>query len=427
MKLETGHEGAALPESTRDSPAEPDARPLPVEPRAFCYRCQKPERLCLCGVIPRIAHRTKVMVLQHPRERAHPIGTARFVELGLERGEVVVAHGLRRALSLPPRTAVLYPHASARDLAELAPSERPEALVVLDGTWPQARTLYRQNPWLADLPHVRLSPDAPSRYRIRREPREDYVSTLESIVLALRILEPEAAGLESLLAAFDTMIDAQIASHGGSRGPRRVRRRGSRDFVGVPRALGEDHDALVIVYPEFSRPARAGASRGSVLVQWTAVRPSTLECFERLVRPEPPLSPEEYAGTGISPSMVENGTTPERALEELRSFVGERAIVAGASPRTTDRLSRTLGAVESLSLRAAYRALRPGPAGTLEAIVAREHIAVSPLPFAGRAATRMGCAVAVAAWLRTHSRERAEERRAEDEASDALRDPTGSA
>ncbi|MDH4016770.1 MAG: DTW domain-containing protein, partial [Actinomycetota bacterium] len=97
--------------------------------------------------------------------------------------------------------------------------EQPPALVVLDGTWSQARNLHRANPWLHDLPHYSLRPLAPTRYRIRKAPRPEYVSTLEAIVRALELLEPETRGLDRLLGVFDTMIDRQLAREG--RNPRR--------------------------------------------------------------------------------------------------------------------------------------------------------------------------------------------------------------
>jgi DTW domain-containing protein YfiP len=130
----------------------------------------------------------------------------------------------RRSLSIPlepaPDTALLFPSAGAGDLRALPPEEHPRGLVVLDGTWSQARALYRENPWLHALPHLALSPDAPSRYRIRRAPRRDYVSTIEATVAALRILEPDTPGLDGLLEVFDSMIEAQIIrGHGQPRHP----------------------------------------------------------------------------------------------------------------------------------------------------------------------------------------------------------------
>ena len=52
---------------------------------------------------------------------------------------------------LPARTALLFPGDDAKDLAQMPAEERPEHLVVLDGTWPQARGLYRRNSWLQAL------------------------------------------------------------------------------------------------------------------------------------------------------------------------------------------------------------------------------------------------------------------------------------
>ena len=63
---------------------ESKVRPILVD---NCYECHKPRGLCVCGNIPRVDNRTSILVLQHPRERLHPIGTARFVRLGLARGE----------------------------------------------------------------------------------------------------------------------------------------------------------------------------------------------------------------------------------------------------------------------------------------------------------------------------------------------------
>jgi DTW domain-containing protein YfiP len=62
---------------------------------------------------------------------------------------------------------------------------------------------------LQTLPHVSLTPSEPSRYRLRREPKQSYVATIEAVACALRLLEPETAGLDGLLRTFTAMIDRQ--------------------------------------------------------------------------------------------------------------------------------------------------------------------------------------------------------------------------
>ena len=205
---------------------------LPGQPgRETCYGCFKPRALCLCGRVRRVANRTRVTILQHPRERFHAIGTARIARLGLANSEVLLPRGvvprsLRIPLSLAPGSALLFPGDAARDLAEFGPEERLPGLVVLDGTWSQARSLLRENPDLAALPQVKLNPAAPSRYRIRKEPRGSYLSTIEAIVQALRLIEPETPGLDGLMGVFDTMIDEQVVY--ANRNPRRPLRKMAR-------------------------------------------------------------------------------------------------------------------------------------------------------------------------------------------------------
>lgn len=187
--------------------------------RAQCYRCFKAAATCICSTVTRVANRTGILILQHPRERLHAIGTVRFARLGLSNVRVrACAPGMDSSTPLPPRTAVLYPAPGARDLATLPRDEHPRHLIILDGTWTHARKMYATQTWLHELPQVCLTPAEPSRYRLRREPRPDYVATLEAIVAALRILEPGIDGLDALLRSFAAMIDRQ-ATFGAAREP----------------------------------------------------------------------------------------------------------------------------------------------------------------------------------------------------------------
>ncbi|MEO0813398.1 MAG: tRNA-uridine aminocarboxypropyltransferase, partial [Myxococcota bacterium] len=134
--------------------------------RDYCYRCFKSARLCVCD-IEAVENQTEVFIVQHPAERQHPINTARLTVLGLTRARIDVEWNREIAApqNLPEHSVVLFPSSHSRDLESYAPEERPQGLVVLDGTWSQARKLYLRNSWLQELPHVHLKPSAPSRYR----------------------------------------------------------------------------------------------------------------------------------------------------------------------------------------------------------------------------------------------------------------------
>lgn len=232
--------------------------------REYCYRCFKSARLCVCDIEP-VANRTRVWIVQHPAERQHPINTARLTALGLTRASINVAWNavLEAPSDLVPGAAVLFPSEDSRDLVELAPTERPRGLVLLDGTWSQARKLYLRNPWLRALPHVHLRPEAPSRYRIRRQPREGYLSTLEATVAALRILEPDNRDLDRLLERFDEMIETQARFVENP--PPGAYRHMRAELPGRPPRAPESTDAegLVLCYGDFL--AGVGADQPVVL------------------------------------------------------------------------------------------------------------------------------------------------------------------
>nr|MDQ3300003.1 DTW domain-containing protein [Myxococcota bacterium] len=46
-------------------------------------RCRRPQVVCYCAALPRIDTSTRVVILQHPRERDMAIGTARMASLCL--------------------------------------------------------------------------------------------------------------------------------------------------------------------------------------------------------------------------------------------------------------------------------------------------------------------------------------------------------
>ncbi|MBK8589946.1 MAG: DTW domain-containing protein [Sandaracinaceae bacterium] len=310
---------------THETPETPTA-----EHRETCFRCFKPRSTCVCGLITAVPNRVGVSVLQHPRERAHPLGTARFVELGLSNSEVIVAftgdRDLHVPMQLPEGTGLLYPSPDATDLEQATPAERPRHLLVLDGTWSQARALYRQNPWLAGIPHFQLSPEAPSRYRIRREPRPEFVSTLESVLLALRILEPETEGFEGLLSAFDSLVDTQIEHHARAKGagePKRQKRvRRERLYRGVPRWLAEDAERLVGLYAEAVPPATAGPSKPGPLLQLVAMRFATGERFEAMIRPAAGLPGDaELATIGLTRADFDDALPGEQLAHALDGFL----------------------------------------------------------------------------------------------------------
>lgn len=188
-------------------------------PRIHCERCLRPQSHCLCALIPSLASRTRVVLLQHPSEVKHALNTARLAALGLRNAELRVGEvfeDLPALLATPGyRVGLLFPGDGAQVLEGYAqvPEALPWLLVVPDGTWRKARKLLHLNPLLAALPRVTLGAVQPSRYRVRKAPEEGALSTVEAVVQALNVLEAPVV-FDALLRPFDALIEGQIAAMG---------------------------------------------------------------------------------------------------------------------------------------------------------------------------------------------------------------------
>jgi len=120
----------------------------------------------------------------------------------------------------------------ARGGMTLAPSEL-EGIVVLDGTWSKAKTLWWRNPWLTKLNRLTLKPSKPSIYgSLRAEPKREYVSTLESVAAALTLCGESPEIELGLSRVFRTLVqrvrDAHIIPPAARRSPKTRTRRGPR-------------------------------------------------------------------------------------------------------------------------------------------------------------------------------------------------------
>lgn len=368
--------------------------------RPTCYRCFRPTAFCLCAAIPTVDNRTEVLILQHPRERTHPFGTARLAELGLSNSRVLVDFlgCLRRDTArLGPLdgAALLYPHPSARDVTELAPDERPRRLVVIDGTWHHARTLYRDIPVLHELPHLTLPGHLRSAFQIRRQPNLHCLSTIEALVHALRALEPETRGLDGLLGAFDSMQSGQLALPRDAGRPHKQGR--PRQSRAIPRRLVEGYDSLVVAYAESTLDP--SAPYGRRVLCCAAARPASGARFHRVLQ-HPGLTEAHLAHLGLDRHDLEAGVSPEVFRAEWRSFLGESDNLAAWNQSTLDLLCDAAGLERGgVALKGAYHNLRRHR-GALEDVVQLEALAPpANEPAGGRARARLENALQLAAFL----------------------------
>jgi tRNA-uridine aminocarboxypropyltransferase len=203
-----------------------------VQAASECPRCLKPLPLCVCDSVIPVENRISVLILQHPQEQDRALGTARLAALHFEDATVRVglswpslSKALGRPVADPSRWAVLYlGSAKASGLGssseivavnrkgEMEDNQRGilsgiEGIVLLDGTWSQAKALWWRNAWMLKCQRIILGPATPSRYgRLRREPRRDGLSTIEAAGLALAGLEKRPDIAASLYSSFERML-----------------------------------------------------------------------------------------------------------------------------------------------------------------------------------------------------------------------------
>lgn len=90
------------------------------------------------------------------------------------------------------------------------PGKRP-LFVLLDGTWQEARKMFRKSPYLQHLPVLSLQPEQLSRYRLRRTNRDENLCTSEVAALCLA-LAGEHHAAETLDAYLEVFISHYLSA-----------------------------------------------------------------------------------------------------------------------------------------------------------------------------------------------------------------------
>jgi DTW domain-containing protein YfiP len=361
----------------------------------------RPQSVCYCRHLTSIETTTRVVLLQHPRERDMAIGTARMASLCLPNSELHVgvdwqtSAALARAISNPHRpAALLYPGERAVDVVR-NPPPGPVTLVVVDGTWWQTQKLVRKNPVLRALPRYAFTPPTPSEYRIRREPHEDYVSTIEALVHVLGALEGDANRFQPLLRPFRAMIDAQIECAARLHGARiRYKKATKQKTPRIPALLTDRVDDLVCVVGEANAwPYRAAARdiHPDVLVHWTARRLATGETFDFIVAPSTPLAPNTPIHTRLSTHELATGGTLRDLFEGWKSFLRSTDVVCSWGRYATALFASSGGYLPAkrIDLRQVARIFTEGKVGSLEEFAASRGLGASQSAARGRAGVRL--------------------------------------
>lgn len=381
--------------------------PLDDEPRPHCYRCDKPQSMCVCEAVPRVDNQVGVHILQHARERRHSIGTARLLKLGLKAVDVHVLHYWSTSaacdpIAFPPGAGLLYPGDNARDLGTLPPDERPKHLVVIDGTWAHAHRIYRDNPWIQAMPHFSLTPTEASRYRIRNEPRAECLSTLEAVVQALRLVEPTLEGTEGLLEAFDAMIDDQIAAQDRAGSNVRVVKKPRRNQPLLAPGLLRPPGDVIVVFAEAAPRQPTGQAHNPLRL--SALTLDGAQPFDAVI--DTVVPPDSYLleRLGLTEADLDGSQPISQVTAAFEAYCaagrdGRGVTLVAWSPWTLRWLQARFPLADHVLLKSEWANRAPGQTPGVVDVVQGLGLSPTAVSIPGRSGERLGHAHALAQHL----------------------------
>jgi DTW domain-containing protein YfiP len=168
-----------------------------------CTTCRLIPSHCMCDLRPVVETRASVCLIMAEFEPLKPSNTGWLI------ADVVpdtVAYSWSR-MAVDPALLVLLadpqwqpyvvfpgefaaPERVTTELRDQAGDEQPgkrPLFILLDGTWSEARKIFRKSPYLNALPVLSLQPEQLSRYRLRRSTHEHHFCTSEVAALCLAL------------------------------------------------------------------------------------------------------------------------------------------------------------------------------------------------------------------------------------------------
>lgn len=204
--------------------------PVPLD--ADCPRCLKAPALCVCDEVVPFDNRVALVIVQHPQEQDRALGSARLAALHFRNSLFKVGLSWPSLSKLigrdadPKRWAVLYLGSlkaealvAGRDIVVVTGKGEPlpdqgaalrdiEGVILIDGTWSQAKAIWWRNAWMLKCRRVLLARARPSRYgKLRKEPRRDGLSTIEAAAMLLARLERNPKIEAALNTSFAHMLE----------------------------------------------------------------------------------------------------------------------------------------------------------------------------------------------------------------------------
>jgi DTW domain-containing protein YfiP len=196
------------------------------ENREICYKCYRPKSSCICEfIVDPIKTQTKFVILMHPKEfRKTKNGTGHMTNNSLQNCELHIGidftnhkrvNELLNDKNYEPY--VLYPDINSIKLnTQKLPSEKKSLVFIIDSTWPCSKKMLRLSTNLQNLKKISFEHDKSSQFKIKTQPNQYCLSTIESTLCVLEQLNFQntetitSKSLENFLIPFEKMVNYQV-------------------------------------------------------------------------------------------------------------------------------------------------------------------------------------------------------------------------
>ncbi len=173
-----------------------------------CDDCRLPQEVCICEWRYTVPASCQFWLLTHRYELYKPTNTGRLIIDSIEHSRIFEWSRTEPPAELlaalaDKRYAPCLVFPAGEDYRERMveqvdddarlPADRIPVFIILDGTWRQARRMFRHSLYLQHLPVIEPQTDRLSRYKLRRSTIDHHLCTAEVAVALLEQVGDQAA------------------------------------------------------------------------------------------------------------------------------------------------------------------------------------------------------------------------------------------
>ncbi|WP_337878583.1 tRNA-uridine aminocarboxypropyltransferase [Rheinheimera sp.] len=162
-----------------------------------CEQCLLPVPDCICALKPSASARSAFLFLMYTGEAYKPSNTGRLIADIAERNFAFVWDrtqpdpALLALLKQPCyQPIIVFPQqyaAPERCIDSVETGDKIPLFVMLDGTWREAKKMFRSSPYLDGFPVLGIQPEQASSYQLREAAHEHQLCTAEVAVEVLKL------------------------------------------------------------------------------------------------------------------------------------------------------------------------------------------------------------------------------------------------